>query len=90
MGSDSGPAKHGLNAQELKLLTLAGMTPIEAIASATVRAADHVGLSDQVGTLEPGKAADIIAVDGEPTDNIEELFDVDFVMKEGRVIRTEF
>lgn len=84
-GTDSGVSKHGENAREFALMIKAGFTPMQAIKSATVMASDHLQISDQVGTLEPGKQADIIAVSGNPLDNIEELLDVDFVMKGARI-----
>jgi len=84
-GTDSGVSKHGENAREFALMVEAGFTPMQAIKSATVMAADHLQLSDEIGTLEAGKQADIIAVDGNPLDNIEELLDVDFVMKGAQI-----
>jgi len=84
-GTDSGVSKHGENAREFVLMVEAGFTPMQAIKSATVMAADHLQISDQVGTLEPGKQADIIAVSGDPLDHIEELLDVDFVMKGAQI-----
>jgi imidazolonepropionase-like amidohydrolase len=61
------------------------MSPMDAIRSATVSAADLLGKSATVGTIAPGKDADIIAVDGDPLANVRELESVDFVMKHGRV-----
>jgi imidazolonepropionase-like amidohydrolase len=61
------------------------MTPAAAIRSATVDAATLLGRSDSIGTIEPGKDADIIAVAGDPTDNVRLLENVGFVMKHGRV-----
>lgn len=84
-GTDSGVSRHGDNAREFELLVEAGMTEMEAIVTATVNAADHLQMGDQIGTLEAGKLADIIAVDGDPLINISELRDVDFVMQGGRV-----
>jgi len=86
-GTDSGVSKHGENAQEFLLLVRAGLSPEEAIVTATVNAADLLGLSDEIGTIEIGKAADIIAVDGSPLLDIEQLLDVGFVMKGGDVIK---
>ena len=63
----------------------AGMPNADILVSATVNAADLIGMSDQLGTLEIGKQADIIATDGSPLTDIEELLDVDFVMKGGKV-----
>ena len=62
-----------------------GMQPMAAIKAATVNAADLLGRSDTIGTIAPGKDADIIAVDGDPIANIRERESVDFVMKHGRV-----
>lgn len=86
-GTDSGVSKHGDNAIELELMVKAGFTPIEAIKSATIDAADHLGLSSQIGTIEIGKAADIIGVDGDPSKNIKLLQNVTFVMKGGIVAK---
>ncbi len=82
-GTDTGVSKHGDNAREFSLLVEAGMTPMEAIRSATVIAAQHLGHYDKFGSIEPGKSADIVAVDGDPLADVTELEDVDFVMKEG-------
>lgn len=88
-GTDTGVSKHGENAREFPLLVAAGMTPMEAIRAATVSAADHLGKSAMIGSIAPGKFADIIATGGDPTANVEELLDVDFVMKDGRVFKNE-
>lgn len=82
-GTDSGVSRHGDNARELMLLVGAGMTPMQAIRTATVNGADNLGKSDALGTIAPGKFGDLIAVKGDPLANIEELLDVDFVMKAG-------
>jgi imidazolonepropionase-like amidohydrolase len=82
-GTDSGVSKHGDNAREFALLVEAGMTPAEAIKAATVHGAANLGRSADLGTIEPGKWGDLIAVAGDPTVDIAELMDVDFVMKEG-------
>lgn len=87
-GTDTGVSKHGENAREFALLVNAGMTPMEAIYSATVAGADNLGKSDILGTISPGKYADIIAVDGDPLVDVTELEDVDFVMKEGKAYKT--
>ncbi|HEY5756783.1 MAG TPA: amidohydrolase family protein [Steroidobacter sp.] len=84
-GTDASVAKHGTNAREFSLLVQAGLTPLEAIRAATVGSADHLGLSQQVGSLSPGQAADIVAVDGDPLTAISELERVRFVMKGGVV-----
>lgn len=84
-GTDSGVSAHGLNAQEFGLMVRNGMAPAAAIRSATVAAADLLGRSDQIGTIEPGKDADIVAVRGDPLQDIALLERVGFVMKHGRV-----
>jgi imidazolonepropionase-like amidohydrolase len=86
-GTDSGVSPHGENAQEFSLMVEGGMNPAEAIACATVRAADLLGLADQVGTVEAGKSADLIAVKGDPTKDVKELEKVGFVMRAGRVVK---
>ncbi|MCI5046986.1 MAG: amidohydrolase family protein [Aquisalinus sp.] len=82
-GTDSGVSQHGDNAREFELLVKAGMTAEEAVYSATVAGADNLGMSDKLGTLEAGKYGDLIAVDGNPLEDITVLLDVEFVMKEG-------
>lgn len=86
-GTDSGVSAHGTNAQEALLMRDAGMTPMDILGAATVNAADLIDMSDSLGTLEPGKHADLIALDGSPLDDIEELLDVDFVMKGGSIYK---
>ncbi|WP_409432198.1 amidohydrolase family protein [Litorimonas sp. RW-G-Af-16] len=88
-GTDTGVSKHGENAKEFEYMISAGMSEMEAITSATVIAAKHIEMGDKIGTLEAGKHADIIAVDGNPLDDISELLDVDFVMKGGVVYKTK-
>ncbi|PZO04224.1 MAG: amidohydrolase family protein [Alphaproteobacteria bacterium] len=88
-GTDAGVSKHGRNADEFELMVAHGMTPATAIQAATVNAADLLGLSDQVGTLEAGKRADLIAVDGDPLMDVTVLKDVDFVMRGGQVFKSE-
>ncbi len=86
-GTDTGVSKHGDNAQEFIYMTNAGMSPMDAIEAATVIAADHIRMGDIIGSLEAGKQADLIAVDGNPLTDIKELLDVDFVMKGGKVYK---
>lgn len=84
-GTDAGVARHGDNAQEFALMVKNGMTPAAAIRSATVGAADLLGRSDRIGTIAPGKDADIVAVRGDPLADVRLLENVQFVMKHGRV-----
>jgi imidazolonepropionase-like amidohydrolase len=86
-GTDSGVSKHGRNADEFEWMVKMGMPPAEAIKAATVNAADLLGLSSDIGTLEPGKAADLIAVAGDPLADVTTLKQVGFVMKGGRVMK---
>jgi imidazolonepropionase-like amidohydrolase len=85
-GTDTGVSRHGDNAKEFALMVEAGFTPEAAIRSATVVAAEHVEMETEIGTLEKGKYADLIAVTKDPLKNIKELEDVDFVMKGGEII----
>ncbi len=86
-GTDTGVSPHGENAQEFALMVKGGMTPTEAITAATITAADLCGLSAQIGTLESGKSADLIAVTADPTKDVTELERVRFVMKSGTVYK---
>ena len=85
-GTDAGVSKHGRNADEFELMVANGMTPVAALQAATVNAADLLGLQDEIGTIEPGKSADIIAVAGDPLNDVTVLKRVDFVMARGRVL----
>jgi len=88
-GTDAGVSKHGRNADEFELLVKYGMPPVEALKAATVNAADLLGLSNEIGTIEPGKSADIIAVEGDPLTDVRVLKKVDFVMARGDVIKNQ-
>jgi len=88
-GTDTGVSKHGENAKEFEYMVQAGMSETEAIRAATVVASKHIELDHVIGTLEAGKYADLIGVDGDPRDNISELRDVDFVMKGGIIYKGE-
>jgi len=88
-GTDAGVSKHGRNADEFELMVKHGMTPATAIQAATVNAADLLGLAKEIGTIEPGKEADIIAVAGDPLQDVTALKRVGFVMADGRVFKDE-
>lgn len=88
-GTDAGVSKHGRNAEEFELMVKFGMPPAETIRAATVHAADLLGLADEIGTLEPGKSADIIAVAGDPLQDVRVLQAVDFVMVRGTVAKEQ-
>ena len=89
-GTDAAVYPHGLNAHEFAVMVKLGLTPLEAIKAATVNAADLLGWSGKVGSLEPGAWADIIAVDGDPLKDVTTLERVKFVMKGGEVTRNEY
>jgi imidazolonepropionase-like amidohydrolase len=86
-GTDAGVSKHGRNADEFELMVKHGMPPAQAIKAATVNAAELLGLSAEIGTIEPGKRADIIAVTGDPIADVRVLKQVGFVMKDGKVVK---
>ncbi|HEU0044633.1 amidohydrolase family protein [Sphingomonas sp.] len=86
-GTDAGVSKHGRNADEFGLMVKHGMTPATALTAATINAAELLGLSSEIGTLEAGKAADIIAVAGDPLADVTVLKQVRFVMKGGQVAK---
>ncbi len=85
-GTDSGIYPHGQNARQLAYHVRHGQTPLEAIRAATLHAAELMGWSDRVGRIEVGRWADLIAVPGDPTDDVRLLEDVPFVMKGGEVL----
>ncbi|MCU7553581.1 amidohydrolase family protein [Alteromonas sp. ASW11-19] len=86
-GTDSGVSAHGDNAQEFALMVEAGMPAAAALRSATVATADLLGVADKLGTLEAGKLADIIAVSGDPLEDITSMEKVSFVMKDGTIYK---
>jgi len=90
LGTDAAVYPHGLNAHELDVyVNQLGMAPLTALQTATINAADLMGWSARTGTLEPGKWADIIAVEKNPVDDVKVLQDVKFVMKGGVVYKNE-
>ena len=89
-GTDAAVYPHGLNAHEFAVMVKLGLTPLQAIQAATINDADLLGWSDKIGTIEPGKWADIIAVDGDPLADVTTLERVKFVMKGGEVVRNSY
>ena len=88
-GTDAGVCPHGINARQFAFMVKYGMTPMQAIQSATINAADLIGHPEQFGSIRAGKFADIIAVSGDPLADISILEHVKFVMKEGKVYKQE-
>ena len=89
-GTDAAVYPHGLNAHEFGVMVKLGLTPLQAIQAATVNDADLLGWSDKVGTIEAGKWADIIAVDGDPLKDVTTLEHVKLVMKGGDIVKNEY
>jgi imidazolonepropionase-like amidohydrolase len=89
-GTDAAVYPHGLNAGEFHVYVQLGMTPLAAIQTATINASDLLGPKFQVGSLEPGKFADVVAVDGDPTKDVTILEHVKFVMKGGTVYKNDY
>jgi imidazolonepropionase-like amidohydrolase len=87
MGSDVGPFPNGTQAREFVLMVQYGMKPIEAIRAGTIEAARVLGWEDRIGVLKPGYLADVVAVDGNPVEDITAMQRVGFVMKGGMVYR---
>src|SRR2546426_1276255 len=86
-GTDAAVFPHGQNAKEFKLMVDLGMAPIDALKSATASDAELLGIAQEVGTLEKGKLADVIAMPSDPTSDITATERVSFVMKEGKIVR---
>jgi len=88
LGTDAAVYPHGLNAHEVEsYVTQLGMTPLAAVQAGTINAADLMGWADRTGALEPGKWADVIAVEGDPLGDVRTLQRVKFVMKAGVVYK---
>jgi imidazolonepropionase-like amidohydrolase len=88
-GTDIGVCPGGKNGREFNLMVQNGMTPMQAIQSATVGGADLIGIADKVGSIKRGKLADVIAVRGDPLANVRLLEDVQFVMKQGEIYKQD-
>ena len=88
-GTDAAVYPHGLNAHEFAVMVKLGLTPLQSIQAATINAADLLGWADRVGSLEPNHFADLIAVDGDPLEDVTTLERVKFVMKGGVVYMNE-
>jgi len=88
-GTDAGVYPHGDNARQFSKMVEWGMKPTDAIQAATIKAADLIGWSDKVGSVEPGHFADVIAVSGDPTSDVKLLENVQFVMKGGVVVKND-
>jgi imidazolonepropionase-like amidohydrolase len=89
LGTDAGVYPHGRNAEEFHQMVDLGMKPVDALKAGTSSDAELLGLSDRIGALEAGKLADIVAVPGDPTQNIRQVEKVFFVMKEGVIFRND-
>jgi len=90
LGTDAAVYPHGLNAHEVDVyVNQFGMSPLQGIQTGTINAADLMGWTDKIGTIEPGKWADIIAIDGDPLKDVKLLQHVSFVMKSGIVYKDE-
>ena len=89
LGTDAGVFAHGRNAGEFRLLVESGMTPAQALRAGTLSTAELLGVQERLGTLEPGKLADVVAVPGDPLQDIRRTEQVFFVMKEGVVYRND-
>jgi imidazolonepropionase-like amidohydrolase len=88
-GTDAAVYQHGRNAEEFHLMVDLGMKPIDALRAAAISDAELLGLQDKIGTLDTGKLADIVAVPGNPAENIRQTEKVFFVMKEGVIYRND-
>jgi imidazolonepropionase-like amidohydrolase len=86
-GTDSGVYPHGDNAKQFAYMVRYGMTPMQAIQSATIRAAELLGKEDRLGSVQPGRFADLVAVKGDPLQDIRVLENLTHVMKDGKLVR---
>ena len=90
LGTDAAVYPHGLNAHEFAVMVKLGLTPLQSIQAGTLNAADLLGWADKVGTLEAGKWADMVAVDGDPLRDVTTLERVQFVMQGGVVVKDAY
>jgi len=89
LGTDAAVYPHGRNNEEFHQMVDLGMKPVDALKAGTSRDAELLGIADKIGTLEAGKLADVVAVPGDPTENIRQTEKVFFVMKEGVIYRND-
>jgi imidazolonepropionase-like amidohydrolase len=87
LGTDSGVSPHGENANEFIEYVNAGMSEMQALMAGTLNAAEAGGVAERIGSIEPGKAADIVALAESPLDDITAVLDVQFVMRDGVVFK---
>lgn len=85
-GGGPGDFELGIPMYEIEQMTAAGMTPIQIIIASTKNAASVVGLEKEIGTLEPGKVADLLVVDGNPLQNLKDLSNLRLVIHNGVVV----
>ncbi len=88
-GTDPGVCPYGSSGKQFAFMVKYGMTPMQAIQSATTNAADLLGHSNEIGSIKPGKYADLVAVGGDPMKDISVLESVEFVMKEGKIYKRD-
>jgi imidazolonepropionase-like amidohydrolase len=86
-GTDSGVYPHGGNAKQFAYMVRYGMTPMQAIQSATIRAGELLGMDEDLGSIAPGQLADLVAVDGDPLEDVRVLEKVAHVMKSGVAVK---
>jgi imidazolonepropionase-like amidohydrolase len=89
-GTDAAVYPHGMNAHEFAVMVKLGLTPLQSIQASTINAADLLGWSGKVGSLDPGAWGDVIAVDGDPIKEVTTLEHVKFVMKGGEVVKNDY
>jgi imidazolonepropionase-like amidohydrolase len=89
MGTDAAVYPHGRNTEEFRHLTALGLSPIDALRAGTSIDAELLGLQKEIGTLEAGKLADVVAIPGDPIADIQQVEHVVFVMKEGAIYKDE-